>query len=193
MNDNSHRIYPALTGSTDGGYYYPGSGSYMMMAGYEIETFLATAYVNKRKSAGFYNHLRVDEELDASLYLGNVNNAGEGVYSTDLGPRIQWYRFRIWRDETLIADFIPAQKDGVAGFYDQVRQIFFESQSSTAFVAPEKKVWIGDADGDYDSEDNWTAGERPQNVRDVVTVPEGRTLNIPLSARESLNGLGGVQ
>ena len=193
MNNDSHRIYPALTGSTDGGYYYPDSGSYMMMVGYEVETFLATAYVNKRKSAGHYNHLRVDEELDASLYLGNVNNAGEGIYSTGPGPRVLWYRFRIWRDETLVADFIPAEKDGVAGFYDQVRQIFFGSRSSTAFLAPEKKIWTGDANGNYESEDNWEGGKRPQTARDVVTVPEGRMLNIPLSARESLNGLGGVQ
>lgn len=192
--EDCHRLFPAWTGSTASGYYQPTTGNYTTMTAFEVVGYQAAASVNGRKTAGYYDASRFDETLTNTLYIGNVNNAGCGLYTPpEECPRIQWYRFRVWLDDVPVGDFIPVKKNGVAGFFDQVGGTFYPSAGTAPFIAPVLKTWTGEGTADFTDDGNWTGGLVPETERDVAYFPSGVTSSVPLSAIATLNGLGGIR
>ena len=76
-----------------------------------------------------------------NLYLFACNISGTARQLS----KVQLYSFRIWRNGTLVRDYIPCVKDGVAGFWEDCSQQFVGSSSSTAFLAGPRGV-VGEPD-----------------------------------------------
>lgn len=173
--ETCYRVYPSFTGSEDDGYLYPTKGSYPEGASLEVEGNLAYALFNGHKFGGYYDSSRPDEVLDdgKSFYLGNVNNAGEGLLTpSGQMPKIHWYGAKFWTDGELVGDFIPVRRDGVAGFFDNVTQRFFPSQGEDAFVAPNRVAWTGGGVvSDFSDGNNWNGGVAPSTIGDVALFP----------------------
>lgn len=180
-----HRVYPSFTGSEDGGYRYPATGSYLEGAALEAEGTLAYALFNGYKTGGYYDSSRPDEILGEgkSFYLGNVNNAGEGLLTpSGQMPKIHWYGAKFWTDGELVGDFIPVRRDGVAGFFDTVTQRFFPSQGDEPFVAPNRVAWTGGGDAsDFSDGNNWNGGAAPSTIGDVALFPAGAEIGATFS------------
>ena len=76
-----------------------------------------------------------------NLYLFACNFNGTAMQQS----KVQLYSFRIWRNGSLVRDYIPCVKDGVAGFWEDRSQQFVGSASSTAFLAGPRGV-VGEPD-----------------------------------------------
>lgn len=77
------------------------------------------------------------------FYLFNFNNNGNGVYA-ERGTPQRLYSFRMWHGETLVADMLPARKDGVCCMYDKVTQTFFYNIGSGEFIAGPRVCLVKD-------------------------------------------------
>ena len=170
--------------------------------GYEVKIDCTTGLVNRVTSCGrpdladYSWRYRPDELIGEgkTYYIGNINNAGEGL-GTPSGsmPKVHWYGLRLWHDDTLIGDFIPVMKDGVAGFFDTVTEKFFPSQGEDPFVAPNRIVWTGEgaADNLLDG-GNWKGGVAPSTVHDIAVFPAGVTADGTYTDIATLAGIGGI-
>ena len=68
------------------------------------------------------------------LFAGNVNGTVEGKASVCL------VRCRIYDENTLIADFVPANNNGVACLYDRVSKEYYTNDGTGSFVYGERAV-----------------------------------------------------
>lgn len=193
----TYRVYPSFSGSEDNAYLFPITGSYDESASIEVEGYLATAWFNGKRFAGYYDASRPDEftEEGKSFYIGNVNNAGEGVLTPDgQMAKIHWYGAKFWTDDELVGDFVPAMRNGEAGFYDNVTKRFFASQGTEPFVAPNRIKWTGGGNlADFTDGDNWDGGAAPAGMADVAFFPAGAEVGATFSDIKSFfTGLGCV-
>ena len=66
-----------------------------------------------------------------NLYLTSVNTNGKA----DARSGVRLYSAKIYDNSTLVRDFIPANKDGSIGLYDNVSKAFYPNGGSTAYIA----------------------------------------------------------
>ena len=88
-----------------------------------------------RKSGNTSTRTDMGETLTRSLYLfANHNGTGEGSVNEQSSVRV--YSLKIYDGSgTIVRDFVPGVKDGVAGLYDIQNDKWYQSQSTTALVA----------------------------------------------------------
>lgn len=74
----------------------------------------------------------VAEALDTevNLFVFACNRKGQAISLSNA----RCYGLKIWQDDTLVRDFKPCVKDGVAGLYDAVTKEIFYSGSGTALT-----------------------------------------------------------
>ena len=70
--------------------------------------------------------------LDYSMFIGNHNEAGspfvQGVYA-------KWYSFKIYDNNTLVRDYIPAiDSNGTVCLYDKVSETYFYNKGTGSFT-----------------------------------------------------------
>ena len=153
--------------------------------GYEFDGLCAYVKLNGGSTTLGYSGYQADRsdaliEEGRTFYIGNVNNGGEGPY-TESGkmPKVHWYGVTFWtynkvtQQDELIGDFIPAMKNGVAGFFDTVTETFFPSQGTDPFVAPNRIAWTGNGAADnFLDKDNWDGVAAPAAKTDVAVIPD---------------------
>jgi hypothetical protein len=68
-----------------------------------------------------------------NYYLFGDNSAGTFIY----GSKVNLYKFKIWVDNKLVRNFIPARRksDGVVGLYDAVYKTFYINSGAGTFTA----------------------------------------------------------
>ena len=186
-SDNGYQVCPLWTGSSGGGYHYPGAGNYTVGKGYEIDfreaSVKSSAYVNTGFRCGGYN-AKYDGRLGKTLFLGDINDAGRGLYTeTSFGGwrrgKVRWLGLTATDGEgRLVADFRPAKRDGVAGFWDAVSGRFFRSRGDRDFAAPQYVRWTGGTNFADDV---------------VASVPPGVTVRASYADVAALNRLAGIR
>ena len=77
--------------------------------------------------------------------LGDSNTTNIGIGNAKFAPAsayneshiVTWYGFRVWKDDTLIRDYVPCVRmsDMKAGFYDKVNHTFNPSVAQSEFFA----------------------------------------------------------
>ena len=74
------------------------------------------------------------------MLLFNLNTSSHpGGISIDTSPSVMTlYGCKIYEDETLVRDFVPAQKGNMMGLYDKVTGSFSGSVTETPFESTEK-------------------------------------------------------
>lgn len=163
---------------TDGGYYYNvnGNGKFSLI---DVECYKSTAWIcGTNKRGGYSDAKRYDGETEYSMFIGNANNAGEGLMTAAGGvPRLRWYRFQVWTDGVELADFVAAKKGSAVGFYDKITGMFITSKDADhPFLAPDRVTWTGLGDpSDLSDPENWEGGVPPSDTQ-LVFVPSGKTL-----------------
>ena len=200
----SGTFYPDWTGGEQLGSY---SINYAVETRTKIESVKATAYFNGAKRGGYYdvpggsNGYHVpDAPSDAAnrpyannqtIYIGNVNNADGSLYSA--GVRTRWYSFSVYSGDALVAHYIPAMKDGVAGFFETESEKFCPSQGADAFVAPVRRYWKGGGEtAALDDPTNWEGGIVPSAGENVV-IPAEKTMTTDATGVAFLNSLKQVK
>lgn len=88
------------------------------------------------------DNLVAKEDCEYTFYLFNFNNLGT-VYATQGAPQ-RLYGFKMWHGETLVADMLPARKDGVCCLFDKVTQTFFYNIGSGEFIAGPRVSFVKD-------------------------------------------------
>lgn len=187
-------VCPTWTQADSGGYYFnfTGNGDYSLI---DVECYQATAWVNGGRQGGYYDAGRYDGELDYSMYIGNANNAGEGLLTAAGNvPRLRWYRFQVWTNEIEVADFVAAKKGAAVGFYDKVSGAFVSSEDpGHPFLAPDRVVWTGKGDPtNLNDSENWAGGMAPTQDQ-VVRIPSGTSLAFGYqTVPDFFNGTAGI-
>lgn len=75
-----------------------------------------------------------------NLYLFRYNNGGT---SANAGDVIRLYSCKIYDNDILVRDFVPARQNGIFGLWDKVEKKFYGSASSTQFVGSDKNLPTG--------------------------------------------------
>lgn len=126
-----------------------------------------------------------------TFYLFNFNNNGDGVYA-ERGTPQRLYSFRLWHGETLVADMLPARKDGVCCLFDKVTQTFFYNAGSGEFIAGPRvclvKDWmlveyegVNDDDVDFSAD---SVNEGLDREISVSFVDKSRTIVVERTVRQ---------
>lgn len=125
-----------------------------------------------------------------TFYLFNFNNNGDGVYA-ERGTPQRLYSFRLWHGETLVADMLPARKDGVCCLFDKVTQTFFYNAGSGEFTAGPRvsfvKDWLYfDYDGFKDDDVDFSSDTNEGIDRDVAVtfVDTSRSVVVERTVRQ---------
>ena len=196
---SAYVVFASFAGSEQSGYYHPASGNYAKGQMLEVEGRLTTALFNQ-KEVGYepYAESRYDETLAEgnSFLIGNVNKAGTGLWTPSGSmPKIHWYGAKFWTDDELVGDFVPAKKNGIAGFFDLVTERFFPSEGEDPFVAPNHIEWTGGGDtSDFADGENWSGGVAPANSWDVALFPPGTHAGATFGDIEDFfNPIGGIE
>ena len=71
-----------------------------------------------------------------NAFVGSLNNGGSAMTNAPVTARL--YSVTIYDNGTLIRDFMPYRRriDGAVGMLDLVNEVFYESASGVAFLAP---------------------------------------------------------
>ena len=71
-------------------------------------------------------------ESTQNVWLWSLNNNGSPKGTV----RSRYYYFKMWEDDELVRDFVPAKNaNGIAGFYDLVEGTFYSSIGTTQMLA----------------------------------------------------------
>lgn len=166
------------TGGTfgQGGYVFSYDASTRQL----IEGYLATVYRGGGKAGGGYydsgswitTDVRYQYVEGQTFYVGNANNAGEGIYTPEGSmPKTRWYGFKLVDGDETLCDFVPAKDGTKVGFYDTVSGKLLTSQGSDPFIEPEVFVWKGGGTTEAWSDgSNWEGGVAPTN--NLVVIPD---------------------
>ena len=186
-NFSEYHICPVWIGGDGGGYHYPNAGSYIPGKTFELSYGLseegkARAVINKSEKRGGY-YTRYDGELEHNLFIGDINNAGTGLFSEATNSyhrtAVRWFEIKITdQNGEKIAWFRPAKKDGVFGFYEAVSNRFFVSRGDAAFIGPEYAVW--------------NEGAIPEAGK-VAVIPAGAERKVSYQEVAVLNELKGIK
>lgn len=76
-----------------------------------------------------------DGKTPMFLFDLNTSSTEGGLQEDNSKSNMKLYGFKIYEDENLLHDFVPAQKDGVVGLYDKVTCSFAGSMTDTPFIA----------------------------------------------------------
>ena len=136
------------------------------------------------------DNLVVKEDCEYTFYLFNFNNLGT-VYATQGAPQ-RLYGFKMWHGETLVADMLPARKDGVCCLFDKVTQTFFYNIGSGEFIAGPRvclvKDWmlveyegVNDDDVDFSAD---SVNEGLDREISVSFVDKSRTIVVERTVRQ---------
>lgn len=126
-----------------------------------------------------------------TFYLFNFNNNGDGVYA-ERGTPQRLYSFRLWHGETLVADMLPARKDGVCCLFDKVSQNFFYNAGSGEFVAGPRvclvKDWmLVEYEGGNDDDVDFSADSVNEGLDREISVSfvdKSRTIVVERTVRQ---------
>lgn len=196
-----YRVLNSFSTTIDmSGYVYPNAKESLAVGTpVRSEIVLAHAYHNDvltsgQNGAGYNDGQRANARFGAgkSIFIGNVNNAGEGLL-TATGPKVQWYRFRIYEDGELMRDYIPVKSGGRAGLFDLVNGTFCPSAGADDFVAPTEFVWKGGDDSDILAAENWVGGQSPTTIHDVMVVPAGTKIVTTATQFVKVGAIGGIR
>ena len=185
-SDAGVHINPLWCGS-GGGYHYPNTGNYAVGRPYSIDFRMidgvACAYVNQgHKCGGYYS--KYDGVVEGSVIIGDIRN-GTALYSettTDWRRgKMRYLGFEVWdtSNNEKLADFRPAKRDGIFGFYDSITGRFFKSRGREEFKGPEYVAWSGDG--------------VPVATGKVAVVAAGATKRVAYPEIAEINELAGVK
>ena len=76
-----------------------------------------------------------DGKTPMFLFDLNTSSTEGGLQEDNSKSNMKLYGFKIYENENLLHDFVPAQKDGVVGLYDKVTCSFAGSMTDTPFIA----------------------------------------------------------
>lgn len=98
---------------------------------YETVSFDADGITNTGSTAG----KPLGDSNTTNIGIGNAKFAPASAYNES--NIVTWYGFRIWKDDTLIRDYVPCirMSDMKAGFYDKVNHTFNPSVAQSDFFA----------------------------------------------------------
>lgn len=142
-NDNTARLNPLWYGGSNGTWgigwnnmYYGAQNLFAAGTRYQVTSVLASGQQVVTANG---------QEVYSSSYSGNVNsgqtlwvfgcNSGKSVYKNYVTATL--YSMKIWQDETLVRDFVPARRtmDGAIGLLDRLTNEFYTSSGKAALVA----------------------------------------------------------
>ena len=155
---------------------------------------------NVSTSLGHDSYVKTMNDTDVcNAYIGNVNIVhkvgeanGELLTASGSMAKIRWYAFRIFRDEELVADFLPVRRnDGVYGFYETLTEAFFPSEGEDAFVGPTYADWR-DSDATAISDvSHWSVTPTADTV---LRIPANKSVAATTSEEVTfLNGTAGLE
>lgn len=121
-------------------------GSITIVTGEYVVVPIATQYTSEIRTLGgnkaFYVNGVLNSEVPLSQFSGTANytikiggfNKGSSTVETR-NSQFNWYNVKIWEDNILIRNFIPAIRvsDFARGMYDKANDIFYTNAGSGTF------------------------------------------------------------
>lgn len=137
-----------------------------------------------------YKNAVTKEDCGFPFYLYQFNSAG-AFYSEKAAPQ-RLYGFKMWHGETLVADMLPARKDGVCCLFDKVTQTFFYNIGSGEFIAGPRvclvKDWmLVEYEGVNDGEVEFSADSVNEGLDREISVSfvdKSRTIVVERTVRQ---------
>ena len=73
----------------------------------------------------------------SNISSGYLCIGGDSQYTGDalVKANTKIGRLKVWLNDRLYADFVPAEDNGIVGFYDEVGQVFYDSDGSQPWIA----------------------------------------------------------
>ena len=149
--NNTVKVYCKMQAITKGGYFYnAGSGSSSPLTAWAVDSGynwryggLAATPTPTLKSTEvceiFHQNSGVSINGANFTYSGTPSFNSHNIYIFDStnNSNIRCYFFKIWKNNVLIIDFIPAKRnsDGVIGMFDIVSQTFKTNAGTGEFIA----------------------------------------------------------
>lgn len=196
-------ISPNWCGSISDGYYYPNTGTCDTNVSFKIDFHLGWGRINGAKSGfntktekGYYDDGRPDAYLadTATMYIGDVNDsAGNPMSESGARVKARWYGLKIYEDEVLIHDFVPARQGDAVGFYDTIGKTFAVSKDG-AFLAPEHftlKPLAAGSTYDFGAASSYV-GDKLPGPNGLIDVPKDAEVCARYEDTVALNSFAGI-
>ena len=101
---------------------------------YQIEESNTNRHIIKQaKNLLYYDNSLIYTFATATFSINVTAPLGNFTYTNYTPAKAKYYSSKWWDNSTLVRDFIPVFKDGSAGFYDKVNDVFYANVGTGTF------------------------------------------------------------